>query len=154
MWKDNHDIGHNVCQWRQTCLYSFPKNLYSFQMESNQALSISSSDLHRAAELKERIDELSNELASLLTGQGSAPSGVKRSQGGKRKMSPEGRARIAAAARARWAKVHAGKDSPKFDSNSGPGAGKKRRKMSPAARKKIAEAAKARWARIRAAKGK
>jgi len=56
-------------------------------------------------------------------------------------MSAAGRARIAAAARARWARVNATKKS----------ATKTRRKMSAAARAKIAAAAKARWKKAKAA---
>jgi hypothetical protein len=58
-------------------------------------------------------------------------------------MSAAGRAKIAAAAKARWAKIHAA-DKPV----------KKKHTMSAAGRAKIAAAAKARWAKVRAAKGK
>jgi hypothetical protein len=54
-------------------------------------------------------------------------------------MSASARARIAAAQKARWAKV-------KGNGGSGP-----RRRMSSAARAKIAAAAKARWAKAKAA---
>jgi hypothetical protein len=60
---------------------------------------------------------------------------------GKRVMSASARARIAAAQKARWAKV-------KGNGSSGSGS---RRKMSAAARAKIAAAAKARWAKAKAA---
>jgi hypothetical protein len=53
-------------------------------------------------------------------------------------MSASARARIAAAQKARWAKVKASGGAP-------------RRKMSAAARAKIAAAAKARWAKAKAA---
>lgn len=57
-------------------------------------------------------------------------------------MSRAGRAAIAAAARARWAKVRGEKaDKPV----------KKRKKFSAAARKKMAAVAKARWAKAKAA---
>jgi len=62
----------------------------------------------------------------------------------KRHLSPEGRARIIAATKARWAKFNAAK-APKASA-------KKARVMSPAARRKIAAAARARWAKIKAAK--
>lgn len=63
------------------------------------------------------------------------------------KISAAGRARIAAAQRARWAKVR-GKAPKKNNVIKMP----KRRTMSPAARKKIASAQRARWARVRAKK--
>ena len=61
----------------------------------------------------------------------------------KRKMSAVGRAKIAAAARARWAKVKGRKLAAKPVK-------KARRKMSAASRAKIAAAAKARWKKAKA----
>ena len=62
----------------------------------------------------------------------------------KRKMSAAGRAKIAAAARARWAKVKGQKPDTKPVK-------KARRKMSAASRAKIAAAARARWKKAKAA---
>jgi hypothetical protein len=59
-------------------------------------------------------------------------------------MSAAARAKISAAAKARWAKV-------KGDKPAVPAPKAKRRKMSAAARAKISAAAKARWARVKAA---
>ena len=56
------------------------------------------------------------------------------------------RARIAAAQRARWAKVRASK------SQSGTGAAAPKRTMSAGARKRIAAAQRARWAKFKAKK--
>jgi hypothetical protein len=61
----------------------------------------------------------------------------------RRKMSPRGRARIAAAQRARWAKVKGQKVIP---IKTG------KRTMSASARRKIAAAQRARWAKVKAAK--
>src|ERR1700749_3288980 len=61
-----------------------------------------------------------------------------------RKLSAAGRARIAAAQRARWAKVKA--------SSKGNVATPKKRTLSAAARRKIAAAQRARWAKVKAAK--
>jgi hypothetical protein len=60
----------------------------------------------------------------------------------RRKISAVGRARIAAAQRARWAKARppAGKAMPK------------KRAMSASARRRIAAAQRARWAKVRASK--
>ena len=60
------------------------------------------------------------------------------------KISAQGRARIAAAQRARWAKVH----GEKVVSITKPG----KRTMSAASRRKIAAAQRARWARIKRVK--
>jgi hypothetical protein len=62
--------------------------------------------LRQAASLKERIAALQKKLARLVGGQIPAPAKAGRK---KRRMSAAGRARIAAAARARWAKVRAAK---------------------------------------------
>src|SRR3954471_24486833 len=100
-------------------------------METNQLLNLSPSQLRKAADLKERIDSLSDELSSILgeiTG-GSTLNGGSVEKVGRRKMSAAGRARIAAAARARWAKVRAAGGSSLASTTraSSNGAGKKRR---------------------------
>lgn len=74
-----------------------------------------------------------------LSGSSAAPAPVER-----RKMSAAGRKAIAAAARARWAKVKGKASATK--------PAKKKRTMSAAARKALSLAAKARWAKIKAAK--
>ena len=61
----------------------------------------------------------------------------------RRKMSAEGRGRIAAAQRARWAKVKGQKVVP---------IAKPKRTMSASARRKIAAAQRARWAKVRASR--
>ena len=99
----------------------------------NSISSLSAVQLRRAAAIKEQIDALENELGKLLGG--AAGSG-----NGRRVMSASARARIAAAQKARWAKVKGNN-----------GGGGTRRKMSAAARAKIAAAAKARWAKAKAA---
>lgn len=112
-------------------------------------LNLDPSALRRAAELKEQIDELNEELSRILSGAMDSPSPA--GAGGRRTMSAAGRARIAAAAKARWAKIRAGKPSS-GGSNEAPSK-TPRRKMSAAARGKIAAAARARWAKVKAAKG-
>jgi hypothetical protein len=63
-------------------------------------------------------------------------------------MSAAGRARIAAAQKARWAKSKAVKVAPPAAAKPA----KKKRKMSAAGRARIGAAAKARWAKIKAEK--
>jgi hypothetical protein len=80
----------------------------------NSLVHLSSGQLRRAANLKEKIESLEGELASLMGGSvgvrrvgrppkdsNSTPAPTTK----KRKMSAAGRARIAAAQKARWAKV-------------------------------------------------
>lgn len=108
---------------------------------------LSPAKLRKAADLKERIDSLTSELASLFGGDSSLNPQPLPPKSGRRQMSAAGRARIAAAARARWAQVRAAKGGSKPSTPSA----KSRRQMSPAARAKIAAAARARWAKAKAA---
>ena len=101
-------------------------------------INLSASQLRRAADIKDKIQVLQNNLARLLGSTNDAAAPRKR-----RKMSATARAKIAAAQRARWAKQR-GRKAVKL-------AAKPRRKVSAAARKRLAQLAKARWAKARAA---
>ena len=107
-------------------------------------INLSVQQLRQAANLKEKIAALEKELSQIL-GSTAAPVAIKAPKKGG--MSAAGRARIAAAARARWAKIHAAKAVVKVAAPA-----KKKFKMSAAAKAKISAAAKARWAKIKAAK--
>jgi hypothetical protein len=90
---------------------------------------LTAQQLRRAADLQEKIEKLNGELQSILGGGNGVPSPARRGRPAtakltftketivkgempKRKMSAAGRAKIAAAAKARWAKVKAaGKNS-------------------------------------------
>ena len=96
-------------------------------------INLSSQQLRHIADLKEKIDSLQDELSRLVGG-----GGPKR----KFRMSVSGRAKIAAAQRARWAKVRKSKKPAKA-------AGK--RTLSAATKARIAAAARARWAKAKAA---
>jgi hypothetical protein len=71
---------------------------------------VSPDQLRKAANLKERITGLEKELAKLL-GSAPEPGGVVDSKPAKKKrrMSAASRANMRAAAKARWAKIKAGK---------------------------------------------
>jgi len=102
--------------------------------------SLSTEQLRRAVEIREKIDKLEIELSNVLGGLGRSEHGNR----GKRRMSAAGRAAIAAGARARWAKIKGTSKSR--------GLGKpKRRKLSPAAKARLSAIAKARWKRAKAA---
>jgi hypothetical protein len=89
-------------------------------------------------------------LAPIEGASGVTADGSRQGRRGRRRMSPEARARIAAAQRARWAKLRRGNaTAPKSASNGT--AGQPRRKMSAAGRRAIAEAARRRWAAAKAA---
>ena len=102
---------------------------------------LSAKQLRRAANIKDKIQSLENELQRILGA--STKSIAVDAPKKKRKMSAAGRAKIAAAARARWAKVKGRESAAKPVK-------KARRKMSAAARAKIAAAAKARWKKAKA----
>jgi hypothetical protein len=102
--------------------------------------SLSSEQLRRAADLKEEIEALNKELASIL----GAPASIPAKAPKKRSMSTAGRAAVAAAQKARWAKIKAGKSAVKVPA-------KRKRTMSAAGRARISAAAKARWAKAKAA---
>jgi len=96
--------------------------------------------------LKKEQDRLNKELRGI----GAALAAFGKTYGkvhGTRRLSASARERIAAAQRARWAKVRKEADA---QSRIFPTRGK--RTLSAAARKKIAAAQKARWARLKAAK--
>jgi len=128
----------------------------------NELLSLTSEQLKRAAGIKDQIQELEQELAAILGAPAPAPVIAKRGRprkvvglagpapkkGG---MSAAGRARIAAAQRARWAKVKAQQDGQGV-AKSAEKPVRKKRKMSAAGRARIIAAQKARWAKVRAAK--
>src|SRR5688500_12144168 len=98
---------------------------------------VSTDQLRSALQIKEQIESLQDQLNSLVTGSSRIQHQGTRI-GARRTMSPAARARIAAAQRARWAKVK---------KNGASGANpRKRRKMSAAGRARIIAATKARWA--------
>ena len=101
---------------------------------------LSVSQLRKAAALKEKIQSFENELGRIL----GSPAKIATAIAPKKKgtMSAAHRAKISAAAKARWAKVKkvAVKAAPKAKGG-----------MSAAGRAKISAAAKARWAKARAA---
>jgi hypothetical protein len=131
--------------------FALSKNWISALIIPMSILHLTSTQLRQAADLKERIAALANDLAALFSETGAVLVSVlepaKRAKKGG--MSVAGRARIVAAQKLRWAKVNAAKAKPlaavKPKKKSG-------RKMSAAGRAAISTAAKARWAKVRTAK--
>jgi hypothetical protein len=119
--------------------------LYWFIM--NILLSISSTNLKRAAALRDEIVALETELLSLLGGSSVPSADAAAVPAKKSKMSPAARAKIAAAQRRRWAKVRRGNAAAKPAVNGSV----KKRKMSPKVKARLSALAKARWARVKAA---
>lgn len=93
-------------------------------------------------ELEQERNRLTSEIEALRNAISALNGPISNGAAGRRTLSAEARARIAAAQRARWAKAK----GQKVVSIS---AGKKKRKMSAAAIARIRAAQKARWAKWR-----
>jgi hypothetical protein len=107
----------------------------------NSITGLTAQQLRQAADIKEKLDALQNQLNQILGSEVSAPAGTAEKPK-KRRMSAAGRRAIAAGARARWAAIKAKRAKP---------AKKARRKMSAAAKAKMAALMKARWAKVKKA---
>ena len=106
----------------------------------NDIQNLTVGELRKILSIKEEIEELQRKLESLAN-DGEIPSPFFVELPKKRRMSAVGRARIAAAAKKRWAKWRGGSALP----------AKKKRKVSRAVRAKMAAAARQRWAKAKAA---
>lgn len=102
-------------------------------------MELSTRNLEQALSIRRQIDALEKRLRGMV-GAGAATTAARR--GGRRQMSATARARIAAAARARWARIKG---------RAGAKAGKKRKGgITAAGRRKLSQLMKARWAARRA----
>jgi hypothetical protein len=109
-------------------------------------LSLTTAQLRHAIDLKGKIEALHKQLASILGSPASPSAKVPK----KRKMSAAARAKIGAAAKARWAKIKVAKPAAKSVKLVAKAPAKKRT-MSAAAKAKLSALAKARWAKIKKA---
>ena len=124
-------------------------------MNQSRSLSdLSVTELRKVLNIKEEIAALETRLKAVL-GASAVPAPrstpfakpVARKRGGRRKLSPEARERIAAAQRARWAAQRGGTAAKAAKPVTGKRGG--RRQLSPEARERIAAAQRARWAAVR-----
>jgi hypothetical protein len=117
---------------------------------------LSAQQLRQAADLKEKIAVLETELNQLLGSSAKTVATPVATKAPKKKggMSAAGKAKVAAAQKARWAKINAAKSAPAAKPVVPVVAksAKKKFVMSAAAKAKISAAAKARWAKIHAEK--
>ena len=110
--------------------------------------------LKHAVAISEQIQKLQADLAALFNGSikvTAVPNAVSKPPASKGGMSAEGRARIIAAQKARWAKIRAEK-SATVPAKAAPGRKVKKSGMSAEGRARIIAAQKARWAKIRGEK--
>jgi len=105
-------------------------------------MDISVKALEDAISIRRQIDNLERRLSSIL-GRGTPPT-TTRPAGG-RYFSPSTRAKLAAAAKARWARLRG--PAPTTPA-------KKKGQLTPAGRRKLSELMKARWAARRKSAGK
>jgi hypothetical protein len=130
-----------------------------FNSTNMSIANLTPTQLRQAADLKEKIAGLQNQLQQL---EGSKADSIvaspsKSVKPAKRKISAAHIAKIRAAQKLRWAKVHAAKAKPAaakavVKSVAAIKPAKKKFTMSAAAKAKISAAAKARWAKVNAAK--
>jgi hypothetical protein len=113
-------------------------------MAMNSITNLTSGQLRDAANIKDQIASLQKQLSQVL---GSAPTGAPSGATPKRKMSAAGRARIAAAQKARWSRVKGAK-APATAAHQPKG------KMSAAAKAKLSAKMRAVWAARKAAQKK
>jgi hypothetical protein len=104
-------------------------------------LQLSINQLKRAAAIKEQIEDLNKELRGIFAGPGKSAVAPKKT----RTMSAAAKRNIAAAQRARWAKLRS-RPSP------APAVKAKKKTMSPAAKAKLSAKLKAYWAAKKAGK--
>lgn len=115
------------------------------------------SQLKRAIEITERIEQLQRELSSILgsaapVAAAASTAAAPAAKRGRRKgnLSPEARERIAAAQRLRWAKAKGLSTSAAPAASAKPARkARAKRAVSAEARAKMAEAARRRWAAAR-----
>lgn len=116
------------------------------------AMDLSLQKLTQALSLRQQISALEEKLSTLFGGSPSSSTGDGRRKGGRRSrraMSPATRAKLAAAARARWAR-RKGTTATAPAAAAGP---RRRKGLTAAGRRKLSEAMKARWAARRKAGG-
>jgi len=111
------------------------------QLRLSTGMDISVKDLQEAMSIRQQIDNLQQRLSSLLRGAPQRPTGPT-ARG--RYFSPATRAKLAAAARARWARTRG---------TGGAAPAKRKGQLTPAGRRKLSQLMKARWAARRKAGG-
>jgi len=121
-------------------------------------LNLTSHQLREAADLKEKIAALEQQLENLLNGSAQAAAPVQApaldapAQPAKRTMSPAHKAKIRAAQKLRWAKYEAAKATPAVENIQPAKRGPKKGGMSEEGKARIIAAQKLRWQKYNATK--
>jgi len=116
----------------------------------NGLMDTSLRNLQQAVSIRRQIDTLERRLDSLLGSSASGGMAGGGRRGGRRRMSAATRAKLAAAARARWARQRAG---GRAGARLGRVGRRRRKGISAAGRRRLSQLMKARWAARRRAAG-
>jgi hypothetical protein len=133
-------------------------NCHLRQLRLSTSMDISVKDLQEAISIRQQIDNLQQRLSSLLRGAPQRPASTTSPKGPTatgRFFSPATRAKLAAAARARWARRRGtGAAAAPAKSTGAAAPSKKKGQLTAAGRRKLSLLMKARWAARRKAGGK
>ena len=110
-------------------------NCHTRQLRLSTGMDISVKDLQDAISIRQQIDNLQRRLSSLLRG---APERPTTPTAAGRYFSPATRAKLSAAARARWAR--------RRGTAAAAAPAKRKGQLTPAGRRKLSQLMKARWA--------
>jgi hypothetical protein len=132
-------------------------NCHLRQLRLSTSMDISVKDLQEAISIRQQIDNLQRRLSSLLRGTPQRPTSttsptVPTASG--RFFSPATRAKLAAAARARWARRRGTGAATPAKSAAAAAPSKRKGQLTAAGRRKLSQLMKARWAARRRAGGK
>jgi hypothetical protein len=137
-----HGIANKLTLRNKTGTRHKITNCHTRQLRLSTGMDISVKDLQEAISIRQQIENLQQRLSSLLRGAPQRPTG--RTAPG-RYFSPATRAKLSAAARARWARKRG---------TGGAAPAKRKGQLTPAGRRKLSQLMKARWAARRKAGGK
>ena len=125
-------------------------NCHTGQLRLSSGMDISVKDLQEAISIRQQIDNLQRRLSSILRGAPQTPTAPAASSASGRFFSPATRAKLAAAAKARWAR----RRGTTTTTTTAAAPAKSRGQLTPAGRRKLSQLMKARWAARRKAGGK
>src|SRR5208283_6060144 len=120
-----------------------PNSRPHYQLLMTNLTDLTTSQLKSIIAIKEQIEALQGQIDSIVAGGGEIPIPSAVETPKKRRRSPAVRARMAAAARARWSKIKG------TGATAAKPAKKGKRRLSAAGRAAIIAATKARWARAK-----
>jgi hypothetical protein len=136
-----HDISNKLTLRNKAGTRHKITNCHMRQLRLSTVMDISVKELQEAISIRQQIDNLQRRLSSLLRGAPQRPIGPTAAG---RYFSASTRAKLAAAARARWARTRG---------TGGAAPARRKGQLTPAGRRKLSQLMKARWAARRKAGG-